>query len=289
MTVLDSIVLIVHNSYISQIGYFFDFHPRIAGPIILGLGISLIVIWYIYGVVLGRYQEELARSERVTLTGIIVIGSFLTATGFIVRGKAVWFYALMMFALGRGVEGAIFVRYMQKIVGYLGQAWEFATRSKRSGGGDSSALRGFLRRRLQRFGYHASLTVVAVIASLGGFVGATSLEFSVFSAVTLMWTLFVATSSIGTLLWDLRYTTPTVPMVPLLGLLFCIVGTEVYAFSVPQPFRDILQPYLTQPSLVIPALNPMDFFILAIGQLTFISGVLFALLVLQTNDKTMIP
>lgn len=284
MTVFNSVLITQNRLLISQIGYFFELHPLIAGPIILGLGIFLLMFWYIYDVELRGYQNEFTHPERALIGGILTVGSFFTATGFIVRGRLIWFYALLMFTIGKSVEGAIFVRYVRKIIGILRRAWKFVTRSSSSGKGKDSALSRFVQRRLRRMGYHMSLTFVAVLTSLGGFAGALLLGFSAFETIMVIWTLFVATSSIGVLLWDLRYTSPDIPILPLLGLLFCIVGAEVYAFGVPPQVRGLLQVYLVYPSLVVSVLRLMDIFVLTLGQVAFLLGILFALLVLRMDD-----
>ncbi|MDS0241065.1 MULTISPECIES: hypothetical protein [unclassified Haloferax] len=266
-----------------QLGYFFDIYPRIAGPVLLGLGIVALIWWYVYDVELARRRWGPRYGQRVLLATLLVVGGFVAGVGFLARGEIIWFYAALVFVIGRVLQGAIFVQFLRKLGALLGRVVK-AVSGGGSGGGPS-IVRRFVVNRLRRWAYFGVLTVVAFGGAAVALLGGVATDAPAFETVALTWTVFLTISTIGMLLWDLRYAAPDIQRLPLFGLLLCIAGTEVYVFDLPPQLRSFAAPYVTEYAPVVLFLQPMDWVLLVVGQVALLGGVGFATAVLFFGPK----
>ncbi|WP_239640673.1 hypothetical protein [Haloferax denitrificans] len=262
----------------AQIGYFFDIYPRIAGPVILGAGIVALIWWYAYDVELARRRWRPGYGQRLLLATLLVTGGFVAGVGFLARGEIVWLYAALVFVIGRVLQGAVFVQFLRKLGVILGRVVDAVSGG---GGGDgTSVVRRFVVSRLRRWAYFGILTLVAFGSAAVALLGGVVTDAPAFETVALTWTVFLAISTLGTLLWDLRYAAPDIQRLPLFGLLLCIAGTEVYVFDLPPQVRSFAAPYVTEYAPVVQFLQPMDWVLLAVGQAALLVGVAFSTAVL---------
>lgn len=203
--------------FLLQASALFDFVPDWLGPAIVFFGVQLIL--------LGAMQKSLSeafpfwsqlngRESTVVITGL-ALGFLFVASSVLQRYNAVRFYAILLFCLGRIIEGAASVRFYKKIL-HLIRYEEF---------------QGDTRQRLKRYLVLFFVLIVsgwAVIRILedGPFYGST------IDSIKLVWTLltlFIATFGIS---YKLRFADDVFNRGMKFGFILCVGGAEIFNMTV---------------------------------------------------------
>ena len=288
-----------------QLGLLLDFPPLLA-PTTLSVGILLLTVWFVADRLLPALGVDADAASETVLVTTLVVGLFTTAIGAAASTDALWAVALLLFLVGRGVEGAVFVRLLRKLAHYAAEAvaWlrglvgrrgsstdrNATGRSHGSVGGARSAARSFVDRfvtkllyRLVAFGF----LLVAVGATV--VLAATVVDFGRYT-IPQVYALAVGTSALFTFAWNIRPALDRLGPLPFAGVLCCVVGAEVYNFPqagiAPAAVRNALNAAdrLVSVSFVGFGDVPTELAVVAAGIGAYALGAGFAGLVVVVDD-----
>ena len=223
-----------------QLGLLLDF-PPLLGPATLGVGVLLLTVWFVADRLLPALGADAGPASETVLVATLVVGLFTTAIGAAVSTDALWAVALLLFLVGRGVEGAVFVRLLRKLAHYAAEAvaWlrgladvggSSAARTGGPDGGVAGAVRSFVDRFVTKLLYRLlALGFLLVAVGLTVVLAATVVDFGRYT-VPQVYALVVGTSALFAFAWNIRPALDRLGPLPFAGVLCCVVGAEVYNF-----------------------------------------------------------
>lgn len=228
------------NGFVLQLSFLIDF-PPLVGTALIGTGMTILSLWYVQtqlvpAVADGRLASQ---QQRARIVAPIVLGILLIALGTAVRARVVSIVVVVLFAIGRAIEGSVAVRSVRRIAYYLNRVFVAVSPRTTRAEETSTGLGGYLWSRI----VYQVVTVVMVAASITFTAfGMLAIRPTAGYGLSLVWASVVSTTSVFVFVWDLRATLDHVGAVPVVGVLFCILGAEVYNFS-----PDILQGAVYRP------------------------------------------
>ncbi|MFB6140766.1 MAG: hypothetical protein ABEJ26_10070 [Halosimplex sp.] len=285
-----------------QIGLLLDFPPFVA-PATIGVGVLLLTVWFVADRLLPALGLDADIASETVLVATLVVGLFATALGTAASTDSLWAVALLLFLVGRGVEGAVFVHLVRKLAHYVGGAvgWFRAAIARATGGdrpgrssrgGVRTAARSLLEKYVRKLLYRLValgflLTAVAMTVVLSTLV----LDFGGYT-VPQVYAVVVGTSALFTFAWDVRPALDRLGPLPFAGVICCVVGAEVYNFPTagvaPATVTDLLR---TVGRLVgVPYLGvtdvPTELIVAAVGFGAYALGAGYAALAVAVNDRS---
>lgn len=272
-----------------QLGFLIEM-PPLLGPILVGVGCAILLLQYLHTYHLPNLpassRTDYHRQARIVAP--TVLGILLLVLGMLVRYQTVWAFIVVLFAIGRAIEGAVTVRTYRRILYYLSQILAALT-LRRSAGTDGNTG-GFVSYVLRRIAYQS----IAFLVIMGGITFATITVSVTASPVTyalpVIWATLISTTTIFVFLWDVRSVLDHIDPILVVGLLFCVLGAELHDFTnitTPIPVsiqRTILAPVITFVAKLLPGGLPV-FEVVAylVGWIAYGCGIAFSLLILLTE------
>lgn len=221
-----------------QLGLLLDF-PPLLGPATLSVGVLLLTVWFVADRLLPVLGVDTGLPSETVLVATLVVGLFTTALGAAVSTDALWAVALLLFLVGRGVEGAVFVRLLRKLAHYAAKAvaWLRGLADVRgsstdgaAAGGAAGAVRSFVDRFVTKLLYRLlALGFLLVAVGVTVVLAATVVDFGRYT-VPQVYALAVGTSALFAFAWNIRPALDRLGPLPFAGVLCCVVGAEVYNF-----------------------------------------------------------
>lgn len=274
---------------ILQLGFLIDF-PPLLGPLFVGAGFTILMLWYLQTHYLSVIADDLFtnRALRARVVAPLVLGVIIIAFGIAVRGTVVWAFIGVLFIVSRAIEGGVTIRTYRRIMYYLTRVLTALNPKSTKSHSESDSLASAI---FLRISYKlVSLTVILIaitLTSVGVIVTAPPLRYS----LSFVWASVVSTTTVFVFLWDLRGTIHQMDPVPIVGILFCIVGAETYNFTnkaAPSWLRQMLFDAL--PSQVSGYPSEEGFTLLFIlyvaGWIAYIFGVGFSIALLVTKSRS---
>lgn len=288
-----------------QLGLVLDFPPLLA-PATLGVGILLLTVWFVADRLLPALGVDANLASETVLVATLVVGLFTTAIGAAASTDALWAVALLLFLVGRGVEGAVFVRLLRKLAHYAAEAlaWlgglvdggsstgrSIAGRSGGPGGGVGGAARSLVEKYVTKLLYRLlALGFLLVAVGVTVVLGATVVDFGRYT-IPQVYALVVGTSALFAFAWNIRPALDRLGPLPFGGVLCCVVGAELYNFPptgiAPATVQSALE---TADRLIsVPFLGlgdlPTELAVAVAGIGAYALGAGFASLVVVVNDE----
>ncbi|QLH79479.1 hypothetical protein HZS55_20225 [Halosimplex rubrum] len=281
-----------------QIGVLLDFPPLLA-PATIGVGILLLTVWFVADRLLPALGLDGGPASETVLVATLVVGLFTTALGAAATTDAVWAVALLLFLVGRGVEGAVFVRLLRKLAAYarkaalwlLGLLDRGGARGRSSGGGARRAARSFAEKLVRKLLYRlVALGFLLVAVGATVVLAATAVDFGGYT-IPQVYALVVGTSALFALAWNIRPALDRLGPLPFGGVICCVVGAEVYNFPTVGLAPTAVQNALEAGDRLI-AVSFLDFgdvptelAVVVVGIGAYVLGAAFAAIVVVKNDR----
>ena len=298
--ILEYMINVVVILYPLQVGAFLNYNPLL-GPTLVSLGLLLLILW--------DFQENwfdllpIITTDHPIARGALAIpfavGFSLATTAALVLTDAVGLLVIAIFCLGRLVEASTLVYQFRKIIYYVREAISWAKRTrvfqfvgastnpKRSNSESvGSRVKGKLREKI----------ILAIVKAMFvyGIVGATAvyviLTYTGPSRATLIWAVLVAGGVTATILIRIRDIADSIGKVPVIGLLFCIAGTELYnlsglRFPYEQRVVELSKQTIPQINALPISFQTSDFVLVIIGQVALLAGIIISLLLLWSINR----
>jgi hypothetical protein len=253
------------------------------GPVLAILGFGLLTVWYLDSQLLPILGEEFSGTIRGLVVVGLTAGLVLTVSSLVLQTGYLWLFLLVYLVLGKFIEAAVAVRLVQRLRSRL--------RSARRRKASTASVGDALRRR-----YPPSRILAAVVLPVAGvvltivFLGRVSSR-SVLGDASVVWTVAVGVLAASGLLWDLRDSIGRDDGIPSLGLVFCVMGAELYNFSTMPAWLVALIGTVLD---AVPLVRPMPFTealltntaLLLVGQAAFAVGFVIALALLTSQVRS---
>jgi hypothetical protein len=199
----------------AQIDLFLDPFPDLVGPVLVFFGLELVLA--------GAFQRALSEAgvlgsltprERFIGIGGLTAGLLFAASGALRSFDLLGAYVVVLFSLGRVIQGAATVRFYRRVIDFL------------RGRGAGSGIRG----RIQHGLVVLFITFLAAwlafhILTQGPVVGSTV------QSLQLVWTGFVVVTGALGIARKLRYADDELNRGLKAGLVLAVTGAEVYNFQ----------------------------------------------------------
>jgi hypothetical protein len=283
-----------------QVGAFLDYNPLL-GPTLVSLGLLLLILW--------DFQENwfnlipIITTDHTIARGALAIpfavGFSLATTGALVLTDSLGLLVIALFCLGRLVEASTLVYQFRKIFYYACEAVSWAKRTrvfqfvgsspnpKRS---NSESVGSRIKGKLREKFVLAIVKAVFVYGAVGATVVYVIHTHKGPSRATLIWAVLVAGGVSATILIRIRDIADGIGKVPVIGLLFCIAGTELYnlsglKFPYEQRVVELTKQTIPQITALPISFQPSDFVLVIIGQLALLVGIVISILFLWSNNR----
>lgn len=271
-----------------QLGLFTQF-PPVAAPVAMALGVTALTYWFVNGhvVPLLPLPAPLSPWARFVLTVPVAFGAVLVTFGFAGQADVFWTYALIVSLFGKVIEASVAVYGLRKLAYYVREA-NAKLRQRLSGGGSEDDAGPSFRWRVWMKVYQVILYSVArlfiLVFVVGGAIYLTHALTGLQYSLAADWAIFVAAMSLTTLLYNTRHIRHEIGLAALVGILFSIVGAELYNYPsglvpVPAPVEDLLG--LVPPGSLLAGLlsgfSTSELAVLLLNQVAYAAG--FALAV----------
>jgi hypothetical protein len=203
------------NALPAQVDLFLDPFPRLTGAVLVFFGLELVLA--------GAFQRVLSEAgllgsltprERFVGVGGLAVGLLFAASGALRTLDLLGGYVVVLFCLGRVIQGAATVRFYRRVVDFL--------RGRGTGGG----LRGRIRHGLViLFVAFLAVWLAFRVLTRGPIVGNTV------QSLRLVWTGFVVLTGALGIARKLRHADDELNRGLKAGLVLAVTGAEVYAFQ----------------------------------------------------------
>lgn len=265
-----------------QVGYFIDFHPLL-GPAALTIGVNFLLLWFVEKHLIAKYflRNNIPPGQHMVISIPLILGLFLTTTAYTIKVEAVWTVAFILLLCGKVMEGAIFIRRLNRLLYHL----NIGTEGIRGRSTRSSKTRALYGKIVKKATYHLLTAAVILIAATS----AISVSFLIFNSlidqIAFLWAIIIGTTTIQRILWDIRSILfipqrNNLNLIALFGMLFNIVGAEVYNYA----------DYSIQINRTLPVfqripipISTIEIAIFTFGQGALIIGAIFAVAVVLRN------
>jgi len=301
---IESITNGIALAYPLQVGAFLDFNPWL-GPTLVSLGLLLLILW--------DFQENwldyipIITTDHPIVRGALAIpfavGFSLATTAALVLTNSIGLLVIALFCLGRLVEASTLVYQFRKILYYIREvvSWVkrtrlfrfigYSTSSRRDNSESvSSRIKGTLREKL----ILSAIKIVFVYGAVGAAVLYVVLTYSGPSRATLIWAVLVAGGVTATILIRIRDIADSIGKLPVIGLLLCIAGTELY--NLPGLRFPYEQHITKQTKQIIPQITALpvsfqtaDLVLVIIGQVALLAGIGISILFLWSINRESAP
>lgn len=251
-----------------QLESFLPPRPALLPPLAILVGFLLMIIGMTRSLLRRMIPEptQAIRHEMYLIAGLFGIGIVGTAIPVFHRLNMWWFFALYLFVLGRVIEGAITIRFLQKVMYF------FAERS----------LPGGLRSKLWRFVLGGLLIAIMTGAILWEIFSNPSEES--ISEILFIFTWGVFYLALLGVIYELKpvvanlATSPSASLLITTGLVLMIGGTTIYDFLPLISTVQIPSPHLQDPTGA--------WFAHSIGQIGYVLGAILAvILFIRTRGR----
>lgn len=270
-----------------QIGLLLNF-PPLLGVVAISLGLVVLLLWYIDTRLLPRVLDGEPGHRRILVVFPLTLGLFVTAFGVAEVGGVLWGLVLVLFVVGRAIQGAVLLRTVRRLVYYARRVVGTVRnlRSRRSTG----TIRNLVHRLRDRLVFALVATLVTVGLSVGVFLVTLLAERPVYG----LWLAASTYVGVGTVLWfiwDVRSVLNHLGAAPLLAVATCITGAEVFNYPEPMGVRVVsgvretvgLPGWVGNP-VAIGALSVTDVAVVVVGQFALLLGIGLSALVLLTRS-----
>jgi hypothetical protein len=154
----------------------------------------------------------------------------------VLQANVFWLFTVILFITGRMIEGAIFIRGLQKILSLIRSVFDTGTSSSQT-----SLPQDLVSKFLWKVIYNGIATVFILVAVLSiGITVATMTDTPTYSTPVMVAT-YLSTTAVFIFIWDIREIISQLHSLVVAGLTLCLAGTEIYNF--PQVKLPIIQSF----------------------------------------------
>lgn len=281
----------------AQIGLFVSFHPVIA-PTLIALGVFGLMYWFISDNVLPfLFRDSLPLGIELVITTPISLGGILIMYAVTAEAKIFWAFILIVGLMGKIIQGGITVYAVRKIYSYL-KKFVWAIRGVKSkiqeklAEGESNKNTNTVS-MIEKARINIFNKLIRMLVRLALYIGITGITMllvhSVYSlpvALAVDWSLIVGIGTLITLLSNTRHIRHDVGIPAVVGIIFCVVGTEVYEY--PERFVPMRNVPLVSQAFEIAYqtikigpigfnLSPLEIVVLTLNPIAYGLGILLAI------------
>lgn len=274
-----------------QIGFFVSFHPIIA-PVIIGIGVFGLMYWLVSDNVLPLiFTESLPLSVEILTTAPIGIGTILVTYGTTAELDSFWFFALVISVMGKIIQGGITIYGLRRLSYYAQQAKDKAERklsdNNRNNGPDQGIpISVILRTKLYVLTVHMGTRIFVLLSFVGTSILIVHTMFRLPIALAIDWSLIVGTTTLVTLLMSSRHVRNDIGIPAVVGIVYCVAGTEVYEYPtgvLPNDYVPVVNQLFQTANntfglgLIGFNLTPLETIVLFLNPIAYLIGILLAL------------
>lgn len=254
------------------------------GPIVAVVGLGILTVWYLDTQILPTIEshKRMPRTPRTVVLFGTVIGLILTVSSIVLQTGYLWLFSLIYLFLGKFIEAAVAVRIVRRV-----QAAIRSIRDPTSAG--QMSLIDILKYLYSPTRIVAGVVIPAVgIGVIVVYLLDNSLQYAL-GNLSVIWTVTVGVLAVSGLLWDIRLLIRRSGGVQYLGLVFCVMGAELYSFSnLPPWIISTVETILAWMPVVRPASLTQNLIVntalIFVAQVAFLIGVGIALLLLFSRE-----
>jgi hypothetical protein len=266
-----------------QLGVFVSFHPLIA-PTVIGLGIFGLTYWFISDNVLPFIiREPLSLGSEVVITTPISIGAILVMYGVTAEANIFWVFIVLVGLMGKVIQGGITIYAVRKLLSYAQSAKSGVEKRVTSTASDDESVPFRTQAKLKAYtkGVHILSRLLLFCGVVGISIVIVHAMYRLPLAIAIDWSLIVGVGTLLTLLSNTRNIRHDVGIPAVVGIVFCVVGTEVYEYpaSYVPMVNQIFETVSQTSSLGVLGFNlaPIEIVVILVSPVAYVLGLVLAI------------